>query len=70
MPLTFAKVGEPTTILKVKGQEKTKRFLESLGFVEGVSLEVVSHHAGNVIVHIKESRIAISKEMANKILVS
>ncbi len=69
MPLIFAKVGEATTVVKVKGQDKTKRFLESLGFIEGAQLQIVAHHAGNVIVHIQSSRIAISKEMANKILV-
>lgn len=69
MPLTYANVGQINKVIKVKGQEKSKKFLESLGFVEGVDVTIVSYIAGNVIVNIKESRIAISKEMANKIII-
>lgn len=69
MPLTFAGIGQVNKIMKIKGQTKIKSFLESLGFVEGAYVTIVSHHGGNVIVNIKESRIAISQEMAHKILV-
>lgn len=69
MPLTFVKPGEKTTIKKVGGKEETKKFLETLGFVTGGFVTVVNQINGNVIVNVKESRIAISKEMAGKIMV-
>ena len=69
MPLTMAKEGEPNVIKRVGGKEETRRFLENLGFVNGASVTVVSRVEGNVIVNIKESRIAIGKDMANKIMV-
>ncbi|WP_054738887.1 FeoA family protein [Cellulosilyticum ruminicola] len=69
MPLTMVKAGEPSVIKKVGGKEETKKFLESLGFVVGGIVTVVSEISGNMIVNIKESRVAINKEMANKILV-
>lgn len=69
MPLTMAKVGEENSIKKVGGQPKTRQFLENLGFVAGAYVTVISEISGNVIVNIKESRIAISREMAAKILV-
>ena len=67
MPLTLASVGEENMIKKVGGSPETRKFLESLGFVAGGS--VVSEIAGNVIVNVKESRVAVSKEMAAKIMV-
>jgi len=67
MPLTFAKAGEKNLIKKIGGQGETKRHLNNLGFVEGGEVSVVSEIAGNLIVNVKESRIAISKEMANRI---
>lgn len=69
MPLTMASAGETNSIKKVGGNEKIRRFLESLGFVAGANVTVVSVNHGNVIVNIKESRVAISREMANKIMV-
>lgn len=69
MPLTMMKTGEPGVIKRVGGKEETKRFLNNLGFVEGSEVVVVSEIAGNVIVNIKNSRVAIGKDMANKILV-
>lgn len=69
MPLTMAKTGEECTIKKVGGKSETRRFLESLGFVVGAIVTVVSENAGNLIVSIKESRVAIDKTMANKIMV-
>ena len=69
MPLTMAKAGEKNTIKKISGKEDVRRFLETLGFVVGSDVTVVSENNGNVIVNIKESRVAISKEMANKIMV-
>ena len=69
MPLTMAKNGERNIIKKVGGKEETRKFLEKLGFVVGDVVTVVSEVGGNVIVSIKDSRIAIGKEMANKIMV-
>lgn len=69
MPLTMAKAGEINQIKKVGGKDETRRFLESLGFVAGGEVTVISEINGNVIVNVKESRVAISREMANKIYV-
>ncbi len=69
MPLTMARAGEPNIIRKVGGKEETRRFLANLGFVTGGEVIVVSEIGGNMIVNVKESRVAINKDMANKILV-
>ncbi len=69
MPLTMVKEGEPNVIKRVGGKEETKRFLENLGFVTGSVVTVVSQIGGNMIVNIKDSRVAIGKDMANKIMV-
>ena len=69
MPLTMVKAGEPNQIKKVGGKEETKRFLENLGFVAGGTVTVVSEIGGNMIVNVKASRVAIGKDMANKIMV-
>ncbi len=69
MPLTMAKTGIINQIKKVGGREETRRFLESLGFVTGGQVTVISEISGNVIVNVKESRVAISREMANKIYI-
>ena len=69
MPLTMVPTGEPNVIKKIGGKEETRRFLENLGFVTGGMVTVVSEIGGNVIVNVKDSRVAIGKDMANKILV-
>mgnify|MGYP000539977169 FL=1 len=69
MPLSMAKEGEPNVIKKVGGKEETRQFLENLGFVTGGMVTVISQMGGNLIVNIKESRVAIGKDMANKIMV-
>ena len=69
LPLTMAKPGEPVTIKKIGGKEETKKFLETLGFVVGGTVTVVSEINGNMIVNVKDSRVAIGKDMANKIMV-
>jgi ferrous iron transport protein A len=69
MPLTMASIGETNTIRKVGGNEETKRFLENLGFVAGAEITVVSAIGGNVIVNIKDSRVAINQDMARHIMV-
>ena len=69
MPLSFSPAGSRVSIKAIKGKDESKRFLESLGFVEGERVTVVSEMGGNLIVNIKEARIALSKNMAGRILV-
>ena len=69
MPLSMAGSGEPMQIKKVGGREEVRKFLESLGFVVGGIVTVVSDIGGNVIVNVRDSRIAIVKDMAKKIIV-
>ena len=69
MPLILAAAGETNTIRKVSGKPEVKKHLEDLGFVVGGEVTVVSAIGGNLIVNVKESRIAISREMAGKIMV-
>ncbi len=69
MPLSMVKEGEPNVIRKVGGKEETKKFLENLGFVTGGTVTVVSSIGGNMIVNVKDSRVAIGRDMANKIMV-
>lgn len=69
MPLTLANVGEENIIKKIGGKPEVKLHLENLGFVVGGAVTIVNTLGGNVIVNVKESRIAISKEMAQKIMV-
>ena len=69
MPLTMARAGEVNIIKKVGGKEKTRKFLENLGFVTGGQVTVVSETGGNMIVNVKESRVAINRDMASKIMI-
>lgn len=69
MPLSMVKPGETNTIKKVGGKEETRKFLENLGFVTGGEVTVVSEIEGNLIVNVKDSRVAIGKDMANRIMV-
>lgn len=69
MPLSMVKPGETNTIKKVGGKEETRKFLENLGFVTGGEVTVVSEIEGNLIVNVKDSRVAIGKDMANRIVV-
>ena len=69
MPLNLADSGEENIIKKVGGSPEVKKHLEDLGFVPGARVVLVNTNGGNVIVNVKESRIAISKEMAMKIMV-
>ncbi len=69
LPLSMASQGEPMTIKKIGGKQETKKFLETLGFVVGGTVTVVSEINGNMIVNVKDSRVAIGKDMANKIMV-
>lgn len=69
MPLTLANIGEDNIIKKVGGSAEVKKHLENLGFVAGGNVKVITSMAGNIIVNVKEARVAISKEMAQKIMV-
>lgn len=69
MPLTLANAGEENIIKKVGGNPDTRKFLENLGFAAGSAVTVVSEISGNVIVNVKDSRVAVSKEMAQKIMI-
>lgn len=69
MPLTMAGAGRQNVVRHVGGRSETRRFLESLGFIEGETVVVISELGGNLIVGIKDARIALSKSMASKIMV-
>lgn len=69
MPLTLALVGEQNTIRKIGGKAEVKKHLENLGFVAGGAVTVITTLGGSVIVNVKETRVAISKEMAQKIMI-
>ena len=70
MPLSMAPEGKESVIRKIGGKEETRLFLERLGFVVGAIVTVVSEIQGKLIVNVKDSRVAIGKDMASKILVS
>ena len=69
MPLTMAGIGEVNTILKIGGNEETRRFLANLGFVTGTEISVVSAIGGNVIVNVKDARVAGNSDMAKHIMI-
>lgn len=69
MPLSMLNVGEVRKVQKVTGKDETRKFLENLGFVEGSEVFIVSEIAGNLIVNIKDTRVAIDRSMANRIMV-
>ena len=69
MPLTMAKPGETASILKITGRDEVRQHLAELGFVVGGTVTVVSEMAGNLIVQVKESRVALDRTMANRILI-
>lgn len=69
MPLSFATAGEENIIKKIGGKPEVKKHLENLGFVVGGAVTVITTLGGNVIVNVKEARVAISEEMAQKIMV-
>ncbi len=69
MPLSFANIGEENIIKKVGGNPETKKHLENLGFVVGGTVTIINTLGGNVIVNVKDSRVAVSEEMARKIMI-
>ena len=69
MPLSMAQIGKKNSIKKVGGKEETRQFLANLGFIPGSHVTIITANSGDVIVNVKESRVAISREMASKIMV-
>ena len=69
MPLLLANVGEENVIKRIGGSPEVKQHLENLGFVVGGSVIIVSTMGGNLIVNVKETRVAVSREMAQKIMI-
>lgn len=69
MPLTMLGSGETASIKRIGGQSDVRKFLESLGFITGEEVKVVSSNSGNIIVQVKDSRVAVSKGIANKIMI-
>ncbi len=69
LPLSLADIGEENTIKRIGGSPEVKKHLENLGFVVGGNVTVIATMGGNVIVNVKEARVAISREMAQKIMV-
>lgn len=69
MPLTMANHGEPLSVKAIHGKDETRRFLESLGFVTGATVMVVTELGGNVILNVKDTRVAIDRAMASRIMV-
>ncbi len=69
LPLSLAGIGEENTIKRIGGSPEVKKHLENLGFVVGGNVTVITTMGGNVIVNVKEARVAISREMAQKIMV-
>ena len=69
MPLIFASMNTPLIVKDVKGQEKQIRFLKNLGFVKGANIQVINKNGNNLIVNVKDTRVALGKDIANKILV-
>ncbi len=69
MPLTMAKPGERATILKITGKDEVRQHLAELGFVVDSEIMVVNQIAGNLIVQVKDSRVALDRSMANRIMI-
>ena len=69
MPLTMAKTGETVTIRKISGKDEVRQHLAELGFVVDSDVTVVSEIAGNLILQVKDSRIALDRTMANRIMI-
>lgn len=69
MPLSMARSGHTQVVKEIHGKDETKRFLNSLGFVEGGAVTVVTELGGNLIVNVKDTRVAISRGMASRIMV-
>lgn len=69
LPLTFVKSGDCAKVISVHGKDATKKHLADLGFVDGTYVNVISSHDGDVILNVKDSRLAVTKEMADKVMI-
>ena len=69
MPLTMVEIGESVIIKKISGRDDTKRFLESLGFIVGSAVTIVSKFGQNFIINVKDTRVALDQMMAKRIFV-
>lgn len=69
MPLTMVRIGEVNYIKRITGKDETRKFLGRLGFVEGESVTVISEISGNMILNIKDTRVALDRSMVNRIIV-
>ncbi len=69
MPLTMAPVGETFVIQKITGKDEIRQHLAELGFVVGTSVKVVNSISGNLIIQVKDCRVALNKSMANRIVI-
>ncbi|MBO6119552.1 MAG: ferrous iron transport protein A [Lachnospiraceae bacterium] len=69
LPLTFVKTGDLAKVIKVNGRDNVKKHLSDLGFVDGSIVNVISSHDGDIIINVKDSRLAVTKEMADKIMI-
>lgn len=70
MPLTFVKAGQSGRICRITGKDQTRRFLNGLGFLEGETVTIVSENGGNLILQVKDARIAIDRSMASRIQIA
>ena len=69
LPLTFVKTGDFAKVIKVSGKDNVKKHLADLGFVDGTIVNVISSHGGDIILNVKDSRLAVTREMADKIMI-
>lgn len=69
LPLTFVKTGDLAKVIKVNGRDNVKKHLADLGFVDGTIVNVISSHDGDIILNVKDSRLAVTKEMADKVMI-
>lgn len=69
LPLTFIKTGDFAKVIKVNGKDNVKKHLADLGFVDGTIVNVISSHDGDIILNVKDSRLAVTREMADKIMI-
>ncbi|KAK2309410.1 iron transporter FeoA [Clostridioides difficile] len=69
MPLILSNTGEEVVIKKISGRDKTRTFLNSIGFVVGTNVKIVSKIDGNLIIDVKDTRVALDKKMASRIII-
>ncbi|MBR0039159.1 MAG: ferrous iron transport protein A [Lachnospiraceae bacterium] len=69
LPLTFVKTGDLAKVIKLNGKDNVKKHLADLGFVDGTIVNVISSHDGDIILNVKDSRLAVTREMADKIMI-